>query len=569
MKELRKIVGCILVLTMLLAMLSACGGNSSTADNAGPTEGPAPAAPAETDKEPPEDSGAEANDPEQDETPYFPLAEPETLSYWVSMRAEEASLLTNLADSPGWQYVAQKLNVDLDFRCASQMTAREQFNLMVAGEDYTDIISSIDYYAGGAPKAYEDEVIIDLKDGIEAWADNYRGLVESLSLARDVQTDEGLWLSFYMIYEDFKTLSGFTVRQDFLDELDMDAPVTYDDYEAYAGAVKVNYGISDPLLMTSATNSFVTGFNVTGFAASAENSGVDHLFQRDGVVTSSFLEPAYKEYLQLMNKWYAEGYISHDFYSHSDNVKAPDMEALLLNGQAGLYENSANEMAGHEEKSSVEGFALTGVGEPRKTPDDVIHVSDSKSKLQTMNAVCISTGCDNRELAFRFIDYFYTEEGLILSCYGLPELVTTDDTGMYVYTDEAVDTFTNNQWGTTYGNAQRLYKAMLAGRKTQNDMFLKWGEDGREAAAVELWNSDVFDDDYLLPSTLSLTREESQEVASLASEMATYASERIVGFITGDRSWDEYDAMVDTLVDMGLNDLIKIYQDAMDRYLRR
>ena len=47
----------------------------------------------------------------------------------------------------------------------------------------------------------------------------------------------------------------------------------------------------------------------------------------------------------------------------------------------------------------------------------------------------------------------------------------------------------------------------------------------------------------------------------------TYVQEQSIKFITGDRSLDEWDAYVKEIESMGVQDALKIYNDAYARFL--
>lgn len=580
MKKNWKTLCLLLTLAMTIGLLGGCGQAASSQSSAEPTSSAETATETDTpepsEAAPVQEISAESSEDSEimPTEAFFPLDEAETISYWVQLNPEASSLISNYADTPGYEYLAQRLNVNFDFTCVSSVAASEAFSLMVASQDYCDILDGIvnvmgGGYPGGPAKAHEDGVIIDLTEYVEQYCPNYLTMLTDSGQLSNAKTDSGEILVFYPINTEFMTLTGVTVRNDYLKALNMDVPVTYDDYEEYARAVKSAYQISDPIYLSSDTNSWVMGYNVTGFAASSDSTGVDHIFQRDGVVTSAFLEDDYKEYLQRMHAWYEEGLISPAFYERTANIKSPEMESIILNGQVGIYPNDANSIQNHESMSSVLDMELVGAGWPRLTEDEVVHVSNSLDKLQQMGAVCISTDCVNFELVFRFMDWFYSEEAMMLAAFGVPDLYTVDADGNVEYTEAAEEEFENNQWGTTVNNAKGFYRAGIAGLKTQKDQFINWGQDSRETEAVYVWNDEHYDDAWLIPSTLSLTTEESQIVAETSSDIITYAAETIPGYITGDRSFDQWDEMVQKLQDMGLQKILDQYQAAVNRYQER
>ena len=86
-------------------------------------------------------------------------------------------------------------------------------------------------------------------------------------------------------------------------------------------------------------------------------------------------------------------------------------------------------------------------------------------------------------------------------------------------------------------------------------------------SACNVWNS--CSDDYLLPNGLSLTADEAKQKTRVMADIETYVYETIPKFITGDESLDKFDAFVEQIKAMGIADIIKIQQAALDRYQNR
>ena len=81
-------------------------------------------------------------------------------------------------------------------------------------------------------------------------------------------------------------------------------------------------------------------------------------------------------------------------------------------------------------------------------------------------------------------------------------------------------------------------------------------------ACRDIWGSNC-DDLYTMPS-VSLTADQSSEMADIMGDLMTYASGKIIEFIIGDDSLDNWDAFVSELEDFRVNRVIEIYQEAYD-----
>ena len=63
--------------------------------------------------------------------------------------------------------------------------------------------------------------------------------------------------------------------------------------------------------------------------------------------------------------------------------------------------------------------------------------------------------------------------------------------------------------------------------------------------------------------------EDSQRYASIMNEVNTYVSEKFVKFVMGQESLDNFDAYVEQIKKMNIEEAVKIQQAALDRYNKR
>ena len=89
-----------------------------------------------------------------------------------------------------------------------------------------------------------------------------------------------------------------------------------------------------------------------------------------------------------------------------------------------------------------------------------------------------------------------------------------------------------------------------------------------DKAAPEIWAKGM-DDAYVIPTTMTLTAEESTDASNIYSDIQTTCMEYIAKFITGDKPLDQYDAFVQTIEDMDIQGYLDIYQGAYDRYMSK
>ena len=200
----------------------------------------------------PEDTAAPEETQEQ--TSGLPIVdEPITFTAWWPITQEVTSSIGNLAESEFFKELAQRTNIYIEFNHPAIGQEGENFNLMIATGNYPDLIyRSALYYAGGGGKSFgRRRLYRALIDLIEEFAPNYKMHREENPEARKMTiSDNGHITSFIDILSDeMSPWIGAVVRKDWLDDIGMEAPVTYDDWYDMLTAFKDEKEADAPLLM--------------------------------------------------------------------------------------------------------------------------------------------------------------------------------------------------------------------------------------------------------------------------------------------------------------------------------
>lgn len=565
----------LLALSLASGLLAGCGestASSAAAESAKPESAAAPTQ--ETAAAPESAQEAEPSTAEEsqvEEAVEFQLAETvdlpitdevTTFSMWCGAPPGGLSVV----GSPIMEYITEKTNISLELLEQNMMTANEKFNLMVASQDYPDIISGFDEsYSGGAVKGYEDDVIIDLTDLMEENAPNYMAYIQQdQQNYRDAYNDDGQML-FMNGYNDYYVQArGNVIRQDLLDKLGLDIPVTYDDYHNVLEAFK-NDGIEYPVWIPQAVQGgalLSAGFGVSGYTL--QQSGT-HFFQKDGIVYSSFLTEEYKEFLKLMAQWYSEGLMAKDFYAIVDDMGSAS-EPAILNGNVGMWYHMADKIGTYNKSASVEGFHAVGLADAVQQEGDISHFYQNEGSSKTTNkGISISVQAEDPENILRFFDWFFTKEGSTVANYGIEGTsFEYDAEGNPQYTDLIA-----NNPDYTFQQIALLYCWADIPTIVDRDRSFQATYTQDSLDAIELYGKNT-DGAYEMPTRLSFTAAESDEYASTIGDIETRADEQIVRFVIGELNFDsDWDDFVQELKDMGLERCVELKQDALDRYDQR
>lgn len=172
--------------------------------------------------------------------------ETRTYTMWTMLPFFMNGLVSDMAtDINNMKLLQEYCNIKLEVTTVADSAVSEQFNLMVSGGDYTDIISDgVSHYAKGYDAAITDEIIIDLYDLAEEYAPNYMYYLETdPQLKAALITDNGCLPTLATIYKEAGCENGgILIRGDWLKELGMDEPETYDELHEYIQTCISTYG---------------------------------------------------------------------------------------------------------------------------------------------------------------------------------------------------------------------------------------------------------------------------------------------------------------------------------------
>mgnify|MGYP002236383693 FL=1 len=206
------------------------------------------------------------------------------------------------------------------------------FNLMIASGTLADLIYvGASYYAEGVDAAIDDGYFLDLTDLVDEYMPNYQKVRTS-----DIQyellstTDSGRLGAVYELRQSKQgPWLGLWIRQDWLDDLNLETPVTFDDYHEVLTAFKNEKGATAPLIL-----------NFSGsdgeFGTMSGGLNVLNSWQLDetGKVNFGPYMDAWKEYVTIMHQWYTEGLIDPDFMATDE--RTADM-AKVVTGASGVF----------------------------------------------------------------------------------------------------------------------------------------------------------------------------------------------------------------------------------------
>jgi putative aldouronate transport system substrate-binding protein len=492
------------------------------------------------------------------------------ITHFIALSDRASSQIKSNDEMYCYQVLEDKFNIDMVFNHPPAGQTGEQFNLMVASGDLTDVIT----YGwlgvpGGPAKVLEDGTLVPLtaymKEGkIPALAAFYKKYPEALKQA---VTDDGeqYMFPFSRPAINLRINGGPAIRYDWLQKVGLELPTTIEEWYTALKAFKENdvNGNGDPddeipLFSHQQDQSLRDIFPVAwevrkGFCVN------------DGRIVYGPIQPGYKDYLTEMAKWYAEGLIDPDYITNDNQARDAKMTSdrvgaifAWMNGVLGKFNTM---MADHPT------FDLRGTAWPKA--DDGISYSGNNAWVGWVSGGGTAIGATNKniETTLKVLDYPYTEEGNLLFNFGEEGVSYTMVDGEPRFTDLIL----NNPDGLAATNALAVFAHASTGVSTGFAQDARYASQIRssipqQAAAEIEWAKST---DGILPPPLSPPTEDSALLNKIMGEAATYVDEYTNKVIMGLSSIEDFDEFVTTLKKMGIGEAEAIMQKSYESYQAR
>lgn len=467
----------------------------------------------------------------------------------------------NLADTPTAQYLFEKTGITIDYMHPPSGAEAEQFNLIVSSNEQPDFISGyMSLYKGGYETAIADGVIIDTEELVLNYAPNFRRRVLDNPDARKLAYNDnsvligfGAGYSLGYAYDGGYPYTGLFIRQDLLDKLALPMPVTVDDWFTVLRAFKED-GIQIPLAWGKSGWDTLTGSHAF---ASAFETAASGFFQKDGQVLYAKVQPGYKNYLQTLHQLFDEELLDPDFLTHTfiDHALPMMADGTAAAGAVHLYVWINTSPA-----AEANSFNFQPAPMPVATVGQTIKISDDYGFGGGGDGIGITTRSEHAKEIVMMYDYLYSEEGERLTNWGIEgESYEVGADGVPYLTQEMEDdlyrlnvVYCPNELNVMIDKVHDLIQYPLPVHKT----------------AHQLWRTNVTAE-WRMPPGLTMTPEENTTYTEIMTEIETYANEMIVNFILGEENLDNWDAYVQEIMDMGLQEAIDIRTATITRYNNR
>ncbi len=500
----------------------------------------------------------------------LPLTEePVTFTYW---KAWSHNYLSSFSEVEAVKKLEEITGVHIEYTCVPSLSATEKFGLMLASGQYTDMFEESQIgtgtysYPGGHDKAVADGMYVDLTDYVAAYMPNYREYqVVSDQVRRDSTTDEGRLVGAYMLrcvidpqkkeitIEREPSWAGMAIRRDWLEQLDMEVPETIDELYTVLVAFRDEIGCPAPLSIDQ--------YGMVGSSYLLSSYGAMSEWYRDGdEIKYGPVSDAYKQYVELMAGWYAEGLIDKDFMNPDQDMTGFATDRYGCGNIGWLM--AADYYYSEAGSTTNPDFWLEPITPPTVNKGEV--APSMYPSYEVVQPTVITTECENIELACKWLDYHYTWDGMLLNSYGVEGIsyhIDESNPNYYVYNDVMA-----KPEGMTITDARMMH--ILYNDPGLFDWRASFPYQNQDrVAAYDVWGQQT--DEIMVPQGATLTSEEGNEYNNLYVDIKSYKDEMTVKFISGQEPLTKWDEYIKTLEGMNLARCTEIMQQSYDRYMSK
>lgn len=599
----KKIVSLLISLTMAIGLLSGCGSSSTsggttdagavsqTTDNLEEAVAAAPSA---------EDSGL--TEEEQEAVDAGLISLDGTLPIIKDPEAFEAkygkisALIVNSADRvvPVEDLEMCKVwfedtGIEFEWQAIPSEGAQEKINLMLAsGEELPDVFWSFgDGKSGNIVVQYADQDIFMPTEGlINEYMPNLKKILDdSENYWSEITAPDGHTYGFPYIEEMYGlVLTGgpLLINKTWLDEVGKEVPTTVDEWvdclKAFRDGGDLNgNGAADEIPMatwfgaTDTFGSYNMFYRFTGAFGCADsycggNAYADHLRLIDDKVTFTAQDEAFRKTAEFFNMLYNEGLIWNGSFEADESASYKSSlikEEVARIGCFGTWtDQEITNLDVHDEYVAIPRLQ----GEAGMTGFE-----NNYSELQDSSNTAITTSCKFPHVIAKFVDYMVGDPAIsIQSNWGAEGYnYVKDENGILRTPLDEQGRYQPQTEYTTFGEARVNSTTTRGSMIVLNEYYETVA--GYAYDAVQLLENqktngkDEIMEEYDTIPRVMMTTSELSRLAQIQPTISDIVDRYINQWVTGGVTDDNWNAYLGELQSAGVEELVSIYQSAVDR----
>jgi len=480
----------------------------------------------------------------------------------LNITCQQTTVQSDFNDMVILKNYEEKSNIDVNWTCIASEFVSEKRNIIMASNELPDAFFKMGFSATDVYKYAKEGSFVNLSPLIEKYAPDVKAVFEEFPEAETGLTmpDGNVYSLSYILAAPAITSGGKPFfNSEALEMIGKEVPATLDEFTEVLRAFKtLDYngnGIEDEIPYTSFSVAFAENWLKGSFGLGTR--GGKHAYvdvDKDGNLRFQQTSDAYKQLLQYENQLYTEGLLDQEIFS-------TDLSKLIAKGEEGraLCYSAAN----HAIIGSEYGDKAVGLSQPLVGPNGDQLWNNQSTSLSGVGNFIITGSNSYPEATMRWENYWYSDDGIREYFMGVEgETYYVDENGDYQYTDYVM----NNPDGINYEQVLGAYVPWAGGGNPSvaNEKYFKGGE----MQSITKASSDAlyeYAPETIWPA-LMWNEEDVDDMATISTDIETYLNENRALFITGQKSFDEWDNYVKGFEALRIDRYLEIYQNALTRY---
>lgn len=296
-------------------------------------------------------------------------------------------------------------------------------------------------------------------------------------------------------------------------------------------------------------------FGMFGIGNRGSNNGFIDYDEANDSVRYFAATDGFRNWVEWVSKLYKEGLINKEYFDFTES----NLGNYVNNDVCGVfaYTNLCMLNEATQQKFTYLDGAMTG--------DNGDNDYYGVNSIGTTGSYVITRACKYPEVALRWADYFYSNEGSLFFYYG-DEGVTYDalDDGTYQFNDSVLADFHS---GVNSYDGCAVYVSLYGYGNTPTMTKVPYNSaDDNKGIALEAANALIEDCAIAWPA-FTFTKQEQRIIEDNKTDIDKYVASKRDAWIMGteelnDTTWQEF---LDTINRMGIQDVLEVYEAALDR----
>ena len=497
----------------------------------------------------------------------FPLEEPVTLKVMTKAAAISTQ---NPEEKLIFQRIHDETNVDIEWTCYVEDQFVEKRNLALSKKDsLPDVLFNADMSNVELLKYADQGVIIPVEDAIDEYMPNLKKVLdENPEYRKLITAPDGHIYSFPWIEqlgvgkEAIQAIGGMPfINKKWLDDLGLEVPQTTEELEEVLVAFKKNQpGNSGNVIPMSFR---INGGNEDlGFILGAFGYGdnPDHFMidENDKVVYSA-TDPGYKEGIKWLHELQTKNLIDPEAYTQ-------DYATYTAKGKNGQYGMFFAWDAASVADVPTDYIPLPALAGPDGTVNAVRQSGSDVGGFQAGRSVITAT-CVNVELAAKWIDLMYAPLQSVQNNWG-----TYGEEGksnIFELTSDNTLSHLEITGESPYDvRVQQMVAGPLAVLDSYYDVYTTCPPDAiQRMKDVESYVPDMkYDNVY---PNVFMSQEDAEVVTRYETDVKQYVEQKKADWILNGGIDEEWDAYIQKLNELGLENYVEIKQQYYDEYIEQ